>query len=237
MIDKNPYEKDDVNVPNFSNQETNGNEPIFDMDTTSVTSQTDSFDPMEEAESSSKTAIIVLIAFLILFLIGSISGWIFGISKSKEVSTLQADFDKYKETSKKQISDLETQISELQVQIQQGNTATNTDTNTDNNATSGGTTSTDPGTKTEANTYYLMQEGVTVRTGAGTSNAPVNYDSLPTDIKNIVNNVVDKDNSKNNTVTTRSAKFPVYETKTVDNKNWGRIADGAWVCIDFGTKQ
>lgn len=221
MIDKNPYEKDDVNVPNFTNQETNGDGPIFNMDTTSITTQTDSFDPMEEAESSSKTAIIVLVAFLILFVIGSITGWIFGITKSKEAANVQEEFDTYKVTSQKQITDLESQVSALQLEIE---------ANKNNNTSSEGSTSTDPGTKTEANTYYLMEESVSVRPSAGATDSYADYSKLPDDIKNIVY----QDGSK---VTTRAAKFPVYETKTVGSTNWGRIADNAWVCIDYGTKQ
>lgn len=233
MIDKNPYEKDDVNVPDFTNQETNGDGPIFNMDTTSITTQTDSFDPMEEAESSSKTAIIVLVAFLILFVVGSITGWIFGITKSKEAANVQEEFDTYKVTSQKQITDLESQVSALQLEIEENKNNSNND-----NTSSEGSTSTGTGTATEANTYYLMEEGVTVRTGAGTANSAVDYSKLPDDIKNIVNNVVDKDNTKNNTVTTRNAKFPVYETKQdSEGLTWGRIADGAWVCLKFGTKQ
>ena len=87
MVDKNPYENDDVDVPNFGETEEKGADPIFNMDTTSVTPETDAYTTEEEAESSSKVAIVVLIVFLVLFLVGTISGWLFGISKSNEVNT------------------------------------------------------------------------------------------------------------------------------------------------------
>lgn len=233
MIDKNPYEKDDdVNVPNFGESQDKGNDPIFNMDTTSISPETDSFSIEEEAESTSKVAIIVLVVFMVLFLVGAISGWLFGITKSGEVTRVKEELDQYKITAQKQITDLETQLSTVTLErdtlkAQQATTNT-TDTTGDNT----GTNATGPGTKTEVNTYYLMDEGVGVRTGAGTSNAYVDYNKLPQDIQNLV--YYDKEGKK---VTTRAAKFPVYEIKQAGNQNWGRIADNAWVCIDYGKKQ
>ena len=221
MIDKNPYENDDVNVPNFGETEEKGSDPIFNMDTTSVTPDTDAFSVEEEAESSSKAAIIVLIVFLVIFLVGAVAGLLFGISKNSEVARVTEEFDAYKIKAQKQITDLETQVSTLQLENEQ------------NNNSSEGTTS-GTGEKTEANTYYSITDGVKVRTGAGTGFDIVNYDKLPNEIKDIV--LYDK---ASGSVTTKSAKFPVYETKDGDGHTWGRIADGAWVCIDkdLATKQ
>lgn len=233
MVDKNPYEKDEeVNVPDFGDSEDKGTDPIFNMDTTGLSSETDSYSVEEEAESSSKTAIIVLIVFLVLFLVGAVSGWIFGISKSNEVSTITEEYTAYKEKTQKQITDLETQVSTLQAKV------TELESNTSSNSTEGGSTSSGTGTKTEANTYYSMKADVKVRTGAGTSYEIANYDKLPNEIKDIV--LYD---AASKTITTKAAKFPIYETKEDSSKNlWGRIADNAWVCLkyqgeDWGTKQ
>lgn len=221
MVDKNPYEKDEVDVPDFGETEEKANDPIFNMDTTSVIPETDSFNVEEEAESSSKTAIIVLIVFLVLFLVGAISGWLFGISKSGEVSRVLQEYDAYKVKTQKQITDLETQISTLKLEIEQ------------NSISEGDSTPSGTGEKTDSNTFYLMEDGVKVRTGAGTSFDVVNYDKLPNDIKDLV--VYDK---ASKSVTTKKAKFPVLETKKdSSNQTWGRIADNAWVCLEFGTKQ
>lgn len=232
MIDKNPYEKDDVDVPNFGDSQDKGNDPIFNMDTTSISPETDSFSIEEEAESSSKTAIIVMVVFMVLFLIGAISGWLFGINKSGEATRAKEELDQYKITAQKQITDLETQLSTITLErdtLKAQQTVSNENTGTGDNT---GTNATGPGTKTEANTYYLMDEGVGVRSGAGTSNAYVDYNKLPQDIQNLV--YYDKEGKK---VTTRPKKFPVYEIKQAGNQNWGRIADNAWVCIDYGKKQ
>ena len=225
IIDKNPYEKDDVEVPNFGDQNTGGGDPIFNMDTTSVSRETESFDIEEEAESSSKVAIVVLVVFLVLFLIGSVTGWIFGISKSKEVTSITEEYDAYKVKTKKQITDLEAQVSTLKLLVEQAKPV--------ESETGDGTTSSGEGTKTEANTFYLMEDGVAVRTGAGTSFDVVNYDKLPNDIKDLV--FYDKDSKK---VTTRKVKFQILETKNdSSNTTWGKICDGAWVCLKYGTKQ
>ena len=96
-----------------------------------------------------------------------------------------------------------------------------------------GNTQTSGNSNTTAIATYLMIEGVSVRPSAGaTGDSFADYNKLPVDIKNIVY----QDGKK---VTTRAAKFPVYETKEVGGKNWGRIADNAWVCIDadLATKQ
>lgn len=222
MVDKNPYEKDEVNVPNFGETEEKGSEPIFNMDTTSVIPETDAFSVEEEAESSSKTAIIVLIVFLVIFLVGAVAGLLFGISKNSEVARVKEEYDAYKVKTQKQITEYETQISTLQLELEQSKSNSN-------EGSADGT-----GEKTEANTYYKITDGVKVRTGAGTSFSIVDYDKLPADIKDLV--LYDK---ASKSVTTKSAKFPVYETKEADGHTWGRIADGAWACIDkdLATKQ
>lgn len=217
MVDKNPYEKDDVNVPNFGDAEDKGNEPIFNMDTTSVVPETDSFDIEEEAESSSKAAIIVLVVFLVLFLVGAVSGWLFGISKSREVTKAYEEYDAYKAKTQKQITDLETQVSTLQAQIAQ------------NSSSSSESSSSEPGEKTEANTYYLMDQGISVRNSAGSTEF-ADYSKLPNDIKDLVF----QDGKK---ITTRNVKFPVSETKEVGGNIWGKIADNAWVCIKYGSEE
>ena len=230
MIDKNPYEKDDVDVPNFGEPQERQNDPIFNMDTTSISPETDSFSIEEEAESSSKTAIIVLVVFLVLFLIGSISGWLFGLSKSGEVSRVQEDFDSYKMSAESKYNSLQEEYSVLAAELEQLKAQQTVSTET---GETGGTTSIGEGTKVEAGTYYLMEEGIGVRTGAGTSNAYVDYTKLPKDIQDLV--YYDKEGKK---VTTRPVKFPVYETKTdSESQTWGRIADNAWVCLKYGTKQ
>ena len=221
MVDKNPYEKDDVDVPNFGEPESKENDPIFNMDTTSVTSETDTLSLEEEAESSSKVAIVVLIILLVLFLVGAVARLIFGFSKSKEVSTITEEYSAYKEKASKEINELQAKVSTLETELASLKSS---------GTTTGGESSTGTGTQTEANTYYSMDEGVGVRPSAGDTSKYADYNKLPTDIK-------DKVYQNGNTITTRSAKFPVYETKQVDGKNWGRIADNAWVCIDYGKKQ
>lgn len=224
MIDKNPYEKDDVNVPNFGDAGDKENEPIFNMDTTSVMPETDTLNIEEEAESSSKVAIVVLIILLVLFLVGAVAGLLFGFSKSKEVSTVMEEYDAYKVKTQKQINDLETQVSTL--------TAENAELKSSSSTSTGDSNSSGTSTQTTANTYYLMDADIKVRTGAGTSYDVVNYDKLPSDIKDLV--IYNKDTKA---VTTKKAKFPVYETKQEGNNLWGRIADNAWVCIKYGNEE
>mgnify|MGYP003308167409 CR=1 FL=1 len=52
-----------------------------------------------------------------------------------------------------------------------------------------------------------------------------------------VNGTLYSASSSSPSLTTRAKVFPVYETKTNGSQNWGRIADNAWICIDYGTKQ
>ena len=221
MVDKNPYENDDVEVPNFGETEEKGADPIFNMDTTGVVPETDAYTTEEEAESSSKVAIVVLIVFLVLFLVGTISGWLFGISKSNEVNTVKEEASTIEKKLNEEITSLQTQVSTLTAELEAAKAATTTTTDSG---------STQPGTSTPANTYYLMEDGVSVRPSAGSTDSYADYSKLPDDIKNIVY----QDGKK---VTTRAAKFPVYETKEVGGKSWGKVADNAWVCLDYGTKQ
>ena len=225
MVDKNPYENDEVNVPNFGETEEKGVDPIFNMDTTNVTSETDSYDAEEEAESSSKLAIIVLIVFLVLFLAGAVAGLLYGFNKAKEVTTIKEESSAMQVKYESQISELNTKISELEKALEEAKTVT------PGSASSGGGSSSQTTTVT-AIAKYSMQDGVSVRTGAGTNYEIVNYDNLPKDVKDLV--VYDQ---ATKSVTTRNIVIPIYEAKTVDGKNWGRIADNAWICTDFGTKQ
>ena len=223
MVDKNPYEKDDVNVPDFTNQETNGDGPIFDMDTTSISTQTDPFDPIEEAESSSKTAIVVLIAFLILFVIGSITGWIFGITKSKEAANIKEEFDSYKITAQKQISDLETQVSTLEASIQ-------TPTVTPESTT---TTEGESSTTTTSGTLYkvVSTTGLSVRPAAGKTDAYAAYDKLKADVQKKVSNNGTSVSIANGT------EIGILSTQTVGSQVWGQIDDNAWICLKDGNDE
>ena len=225
MVDKNPYENDEVNVPNFGETEEKGVDPIFNMDTTNVTSETDSYDAEEEAESSSKLAIIILIVFLVLFLAGAVAGLLYGFSKAKEVNTIKEESTAMQAKYEAQINELNTKVSELEVALEQAKTTPPESTSSEGGSSSQTTTST-------AIAKYSMQDGVSVRTGAGTNYGIVNYDKLPNDVKDLV--VYDQ---ATKAVTTRNKVFPIYETKQNGTQNWGRIADNAWICIDYGTKQ
>lgn len=228
MVDKNPYENDDVEVPNFGEAEEKGAEPIFNMDTTGITPETDAYTTEEEAESSSKVAIVVLIVFLVLFLVGTISGWLFGISKSNEVNTIKEESSALEVKLNKQITDLQTKVTTLEAELAAAKT-------TDTTTTDGGETQSG-NSNTTAIAKYSMQDGVSVRTGAGTNFDLANYDKLPGDVKDLV--VYDKDkDGKIKSLTTKNVVFSIYETKTNGSQNWGRIADNAWICLDYGTKQ
>ena len=227
MVDKNPYENDDVDVPNFGETEEKGADPIFNMDTTSVTPETDAYTTEEEAESSSKVAIVVLIVFLVLFLVGTISGWLYGISKANDVNTIKEEASALEVKLNKQITDLQTKVSTLEAELAQAKAASTT-TTTDGS----GNTQTSGNSNTTAIAKYSMQDGVLVRTGAGANFEFVNYDKLPNDVKDLVVH-----DTATKAVTTRNKVFPVYETKTNGSQNWGRIADNAWICLDYGTKQ
>ena len=226
MVDKNPYENDDVEVPNFGETEEKGTNPIFNMDTTGIVPETDAFTTEEEAESSSKVAIIVLIVFLVLFLVGTISGWLYGISKANEANTIKEESSALEVKLNKQITDLQTKVSTLEAELAATKTTdTTTPTDSGNTQSSGNSNAT-------AIAKYSMQDGVSVRTGAGANFEFVNYDKLPNDVKDLVVH-----DTATKAVTTRAKVFPVYETKTNGSQNWGRIADNAWICLDYGTKQ
>ena len=229
MVDKNPYENDDVEVPNFGEVEEKGADPIFNMDTTGVVPETDAYTTEEEAESSSKVAIVVLIVFLVLFLVGTISGWIFGITKSNEVNTIKEEASALSVKLNSQITELNTKVASLEAELPPAKSSGSSTTTT---PTDSGNTQTPSNSNTTAIAKYSMQDGVSVRTGAGSTFGYVSYDKLPNDVKDYV--VYDK---ATGAVTTRNTVIPIYETKTNGSQNWGRIADNAWICLDYGTKQ
>ena len=70
-----------------------------------------------------------------------------------------------------------------------------------------------------------MVVGVKVRTGAGTKYSCVSEDKVSDDVAEMCD--------FNGDVTTirEGSIVSVYEAKTEDGSTWGRIDDGAWVCL------
>lgn len=236
MFDKNPYENEDQFESIDEKNEDEVDMSAFNLADNNSETQDYDYDDDDDEEGGRrklnyKGVVIIGAVLIVLLLIASIAGWIFGISKNNALTKLKDEYATLETkltTANNDLATLKNEYTLLSAELEKLKTQSN----------ESGTTETGTGTTTEEGTKYKMTEGVAVRTGAGSSNAIVNYDDLPEDIQNIV--YYDKDNKK---VTTREAVFPILETKQDSNSNtWGRIAKGAWVCLVYqgetwGTKQ
>lgn len=229
MFDKNPYE----NENEFENYEEKKEDEVdmsaFNLADNNAETQDYDYDDEEETETRKlnyKGIVVVGAILIVLLLIASIAGWIFGISKNNALTKLKDEYATLESkltTANNDLATLKNEYTVLSAELEKVKSQAN----------ESGSTETGTGTTTETGTKYKMQDGVSVRKGAGTSNDFIDYKSIPEEIKDLV--IYDE---KTGAVTTREAVFSVYETKSdSESKTWGRIAKGAWVRLDFGTKQ
>lgn len=228
MFEKNPYENEDefeekedegIDMSAFNLADNNSNENDFEFDE-------EEDEEYEETKPNYRGVVILGIVLIVVLLIVAIAGWIFGVSKNNAYTKLMSEYvaiETKLTDANKNLEDLQNEYNTLKAALE--------------NKEDEGTSSDGEGEAAAADTYYVMQADVAVRKGAGTSYDFVNFDKLPAEIQDAVY-------SNESEVRTReSAKVPVYETKKDSDSNlWGRIADGAWVCLTYqgqnwGTKK
>lgn len=232
MTNRNPYENG-VDIPDFVEKKDDDIDmSVFKMAEGSTFSESydieddeDDYDDEPKRKLSSKGIIIIGGVLVVVLFIAAISGWIFGISKNNALTKLNADYT----TLKAKLDETNTTISALENQV----VVLTAEVEKYKSEESSGNTSGEP---TSANTKYKMEEGINVRKSPG-SNEFANFNKLPDEVADEL--YYDATNG----VTTRAgAILPVYETKEVSGNTWGRIADNAWVCLNYngekwGTKQ
>lgn len=235
MIEKNPYENDEYS--NLEEKELDGIDmSAFKLADNNTNEADFEYDDEEEEEPRRKLnyrgVVVVGAVLIVLLLIAAISGWIFGISKNNALTKLKTEYTTLETKvteANNNLTALQNDYTLLSAELEKLKSQQNTNNN--------GTSESGSSTPTEANTKYTMNGDVAVRKGAGTSNDFVSFEKLPAEIQDVVY-------SNGDEVRTRDgAVVPIYETKgDSDSNTWGRIADGAWVCLTYqgeawGTKK
>ena len=219
MTNRNPYENG-VDIPDFVEKNDDIDMSVFRMDTdeeprSKFDIEDDDDDDEYEDEPrrlSGKGSTIIVGILAVVFLIAAVAGWIFGISKNNAYKKIEADY----QTVTKQLTEANNNVSNLQAQISQLNDQITALQNAQTQSSSSDKT---------GGTPYKMVVGVKVRTGAGTKYSCVSEDKVSDDVAEMCD--------FNGDVTTirEGSIVSVYEAKTEDGSTWGRIDDGAWVCL------
>lgn len=219
MTNRNPYENG-VDIPDFVEKNDDIDMSVFRMDTEETPKNNVDFDdeddddyddePRRNLSGKGVTVIVGIIA--VILLIAAVAGWIFGISKNNAYKKIEADY----QTVTKQLTEANNNVSNLQAQISQLNDQITALQNAQTQSSSSDKT---------GGTPYKMVVGVKVRTGAGTKYSCVSEDKVSDDVAEMCD--------FNGDVTTirEGSIVSVYEAKTEDGSTWGRIDDGAWVCL------
>ena len=219
MTNRNPYENG-VDIPDFVEKNDDIDMSVFRMDTEETPKNNvdfeyeddDDYDDEPRRNLSGKGVTVIVGIIAVILLIAAVAGWIFGISKNNAYKKIEADY----QTVTKQLTEANNNVSNLQAQISQLNDQITALQNAQTQSSSSDKT---------GGTPYKMVVGVKVRTGAGTKYSCVSEDKVSDDVAEMCD--------FNGDVTTirEGSIVSVYEAKTEDGSTWGRIDDGAWVCL------
>lgn len=215
MTNRNPYENG-VDIPDFIEKNDDIDMSVFRMDTEEssksdfdIEDDDDEFE--EEPRRNPKSSVLIIGILAIVFLIVAVAGWIFGISKSNAYKKIEADY----QTLSSQLTEANNKVSNLEAQISQLNTQI------ENMADKSSSSDSDKGDYTK----YVLKVGVKVRTGAGIKYQCVSEKKVSDEVRELCD--------FNDDVTTirEGSVVKVYETKEDNSQTWGRIDDGAWICL------
>jgi len=222
MTNRNPYEKG-VDIPDFvESRDDNIDMSLFKMDP----DQEDEYEDDEEYEEprrlSGKGIMIIEGVIIAILLVAAIAGWVFGISKSKQITTLTQE----KEAAVEKYNTLESKVTSLETE--------NASLLQENETLKASQQTLAKGEYQE----YKFKIAVRVRQSGSSKSNIASYSKMSSEAKEFVN--VDGD-----TVTVKTGvAVKIYETKTdTDGMTWGRIDDNAWVCLvdsdgeTYATKQ
>lgn len=226
MNENNPYEKDEtVDIPDFpsiKDSDEDIDRSIFNMSDDESSSDVEDSDDEEYYEEEptylkvKKSAVIVAGVVLAVLLVLAIFGVVYGISNKNKYSSLKTEYDQYVATATAKETELNAKITELQTQINNANSNTSDNTMNKDNAVTYKVTS-------------AVDDGIKVRSGAGTNYDQVKVSDLSEDLQKVVTEVGGYAYVNGN------AEFTVYETaKDSSGNTWGRIDSNAWVCVIYG---
>ena len=222
MAEKNPYENDSVDIPDFSSTKDDDEDidrSIFSLndDEEEVEDEDDEeyYDEAPKYYKVRRSALIICIVVFCLLLVGAVFGIIWGVSNNNKYNSLKSEYDTYVSKAKETENSLNAKITELEAQINSSSSSSS------------------DGTSTETSTYKVSDavSSINVRSGASSSNARVKYSDLPSDVQSSV-----KQNDDGYAYVEANSTFKVLETSkdsdSSENKVWAKIADNAWVCIE-----
>ena len=222
MAEKNPYENDSVDIPDFSStkdEDEDIDRSIFslndDEDEAEDEDDEEYYDEAPKYYKVKRSALVICIIVVCLLLVAAVFGIIWGVSNNNKYNSLKTEYDTYVSKAKETETTLNAKITELEAQINSSSSSSS------------------DGTSTETSTYKVSDavSSINVRSGASSSNARVKYSDLPSDVQSSV-----KQNDDGYAYVEANSTFKVLETSkdsdSSENKVWAKIADNAWVCIE-----
>ena len=219
MTDKNPYEnQDSVDIPDFSSLKSDDTTSDIDRSIFNMDDDEDDEEFEEEEEvvyrKVKQPVIIATAIVLVILLILSIVALVYGLNKKAAYNDLKVQYETYQTNAAAKEADLNNQIATLKKQIEEAANANKQDT-------------------TNATKYVVVANSIRVRSGAGASNSFADYDKLPDAVKQLCTKAGDE------VFIGKNATLDVLETKTEAGTNnvWGKIADNAWVCLNYGGEE
>lgn len=232
MTNKNPYENG-VDIPDFvekndsdidmsvfkMNQEQTQESPLSKQEEPEI-EEDEEWDEEPKKKLSQKGLVIISGTAVVILLILAVVGWIMNFSKANKLTALQSE----NETLQAQVANAQSTIATLQVE----NASLKTQIEQAQSSSSSGGSSEGGSSEEKGGDVYKFEASINVRDGAGSSNF-ANFSKLP-------DKVADQLYSNGDEVTTReNCELTVYETKKDSSGNlWGRVADSAWICINYG---
>ena len=224
MAEKNPYENDSVDIPDFSSTKDDDEDidrSIFSLNNDEEEDEDEDdeeyYDEAPKYYKVKRSALIICIVVFCLLLVGAVFGIIWGVSNNNKYNSLKTEYDTYVSKAKETENSLNAKITELEAQI---------------NSSSSSSSETD-GTSSETTTYKVSDAvgSINVRSGANSNNSRVKYSDLPSDVQSSV-----KENDDGYAYVEANSTFKVLETSkdtdSSENKVWAKIADNAWICIE-----
>ncbi len=216
MFGKNPYENEDsIEIQDFSNDdEDNVKETFLETDEELEEEEEETVKKEPVYRRVKQEVIIVAGALLALLLVLAIIALVYGANKNKAYNDLRADYEAYISKATANETDLKKQISDLQKQLTEATTP-----------------KVEEVTSTGDSYIITAERGLGVRPNPGETISFANYDKLPSDIQQMC------DHSGDTVYLYYNSVVKVYEIKSASGASWGKIADGAWICLDYAKKQ
>ncbi len=223
MTERNPYENDSVDIPDFSSikdEDEDIDRSIFTMNEEDEIHQDDEdeeyYDDEPKYHKVKQSALIVCIVVAALLVIATVFSIVWGVSKNNKYNSLKNEYDAYVTKAKETETTLNAKITELEAKIN-SSTSNGSDTNS---------------STSETVTYKVSSavDTINIRSEASASSDRVKYDSLSSAVQSVVHK-----NSEGYAYVETNGSFAVYETKKDSDGNlWARIDTNAWVCVENG---